>query len=126
MTNVEYCCQRFNQQGGTIHQFAEKLNFTTEELVNMPQRMLTTVINNYLLNSIPVKIKALKKGQELLIVPDGIRGMISGVKYVSIDKTYKTTLHYEDNSTETAQLKKDNINDETNFFSFVSAVQAKR
>lgn len=47
MTNLEYCCQAFGQQGGTIHQFSKMFNIETNVLLKMSQEKLKTIIDNY-------------------------------------------------------------------------------
>jgi len=126
MTNLELCRNRFGQQGGTIHDFAKKLDVDVNQLLAMPERLLNTVINSFISNSIPLKMSQLKAGESLIISPAKIQSMMTGVHYVSVDKNYTVTLNYVDGKTETANLKKTDINDKTNLFSFVSAVQAKR
>jgi len=125
-TNLEYLCERFGKQGGTIHQYAEKFQLEAGELISMPRAILATMIDTHIRNSIPVKVAALKRGEELIVCPSSIQAMMSGVKHFSITKSLVVTLHYVDNTTESAQLTKNDISDETNVFAFVSAVQSKR
>jgi hypothetical protein len=123
MTNLEYCCERFNYQGGTIHQFAEKLGLDVEQILNMSQHMLKTIIDNYITNSIPEKIKALQDKEDLIISLGGIQAMMTGVAYIKVNKKYFTTLVYTDQLQESKQLSK-NVQWE-NVFSIVSAVQSE-
>jgi len=124
MTNLELCCNRFNVQGGTIHQFSKMFGLDVDELLNFNHTALNTFINSYLEDSIPQKINELKKGQELMVCPDRIKGMMTAISYISITKDLFVTLHYVDNTIDTAQLTKDQLSNNTSFLSLVTIVQS--
>lgn len=62
----------------------------------------------------------------LWLVPPNIQVMICGVKYAQQDSQGNITLHYVDDTKESAHLPGINLGEQPDFFNIVSAVQSKR